>query len=430
MNKQEFEQLFNNDKSYSYDTVESVKRCFVPYERSEEAIERATNFARVSAAEAIQDVKDFFNCLKRCYSGYDYFIGDEKCDEICNWVIKKVKSKLLRRISNKELSELLYGSLRDIITDSHFLIYASGIERNFARKHIAYVTDIVVRECIEGYVVVKGNEEFPCGYRFGEGEVKEFLLPTLYVDESATGEEKYYLLGKYTLTETKEIMLSGKCIPTHRILSDMAVQEGEDRLSFKDGYAIANHKSYGMPWNRELMDEFYQEGLSCAQTEVVILNLLSNGGGSSDYPEHFYRGLSGIEENGFSGAHLPMPENVKVGVKTYDRYDCVKESDIKNTFQGKLFVVMNKGTASSAEMAVSPAFYMENAILAGSATYGCGTFGECLFYQLPNSGILFRNGHKLFWHERFEEGVGFLPDYWIDDINPVEVIEKYVAQNS
>ena len=51
----------------------------------------------------------------------------------------------------------MYGSLRDIITDSHFLIYASGIERNFARKHIAYVTDIVVRECVEGYVVVKGN---------------------------------------------------------------------------------------------------------------------------------------------------------------------------------------------------------------------------------------------------------------------------------
>ena len=59
MNKQEFEQLFNNDKSYSYDTVESVKRCFVPHERSEEAIERATNFARVPAAKAIQDVKDF-----------------------------------------------------------------------------------------------------------------------------------------------------------------------------------------------------------------------------------------------------------------------------------------------------------------------------------------------------------------------------------
>ena len=174
------------------------------------------------------------------------------------------------------------------------------------------------------------------------------------------------MLGKYTLKETKEITLSGRSIPTHRILSDMAVQEG----------------------------------LSCAQKEVVILNLLSNGGGSSDYPEHFYKGLRGIEENGFSGAHLPMPEDVKDGVKAYDRYDCVKESDIKNTFQGKLFVLMNKGTGSSAEMAVSPVFYVKNAIFAGSATGGCCNFGECLFYQLP--------------------------DYWIDDVNPVEVIERYI----
>ena len=91
MNKQEFEQLFESNNIYSYDTVESVKRCFVPYERSEEAIERATNFARVSAAEAIQDVKDFFNCLKRCYSGYDFFLTDELCEKIQKSLIQIIK---------------------------------------------------------------------------------------------------------------------------------------------------------------------------------------------------------------------------------------------------------------------------------------------------------------------------------------------------
>lgn len=30
---------------------------------------------------AKQDVKDFFNCLKRCYSGYDFFLLGKYTDE-------------------------------------------------------------------------------------------------------------------------------------------------------------------------------------------------------------------------------------------------------------------------------------------------------------------------------------------------------------
>ena len=89
---------------------------------------------------------------------------------------------------------------------------------------------------------------------------------------------------------------------------------------------------------------------------------------------------------------------------------------------------MNKATASSAEMGVSQALHMKNSVLVGGGTYGRGTFGECLFYQLPHSNITFACGIKAFYHESFEEGRGFVPDYWIDAENPVSVVEQYIAQ--
>ena len=72
--------------------------------------------------------------------------------------------------------------------------------------------------------------------------------------------------------------------------------------------------------------------------------------------------------------------------------------------------------------------YFLPTLLVGSGTFGCCTFGDCLLYQLPNSGIVFSYGFKVFFHDAFEEGKGFLPDYWIDDEDPVSVARQYIAQ--
>jgi hypothetical protein len=47
---------------------------------------------------------------------------------------------------------------------------------------------------------------------------------------------------------------------------------------------------------------------------------------------------------------------------------------------------------------------------------------------LPHSKICFRYGNRLFYYENFEEGKGFLPDYWIDDKDPVGVVEAYIKR--
>ena len=253
-------------------------------------------------------------------------------------------------------------------------------------------------------------------------------MPTMYPVEDNGIEEEYYLLGKYSETVVKEILLAEKKVKAHRILSDLATQDGEDRIVPKKGYVVVNHQSYGMPWKEELLTEYYNEGVSCSERDVIILNLTGNSGGCSDYPQRFYEGVNGTGENGFWGAYLPSPPDICDEVKKYNLYH--PDSEVQSAYPGTMYVVMNNKTASSAEMGISSSYYLKNAVRVGSGSFGCSSFGNCIMFQLPNSKLIFCFGHRLFYHDNFEEGKGFLPDFWIDDANPVRVVEEYLLKRS
>lgn len=426
MERSRFEEIYINygERRYPKETAESVKRCHVPYEQKQQAGEAAAVLRKVTKKNAIADVQDFFNCLKRSYCGYDYFFTDENCEKIQKTVTNKIKW-WPRRITNRKLCHILFTELNKYIVDSHFELYTCGRSVFFRKKYYAYVTDIVLSKVNDGYEVVKETDGFSKGRRLSEKDVQGLLMPTIYVGDGSNINDAYFLLGKYSLETVTELTLCNKKIKAHRILSDSAEQSGEERLIKKDGYCIVNHASYGMPWNDEaLLEEYYQDGLTCAKRDAVILNLAGNGGGCSCYPEKFYEGLCKSGENGFIGAHLPFPEDITGDVKKYEYY--YPDENVYADYDGDLYVVMNKESASSAEMGISPAFYLKNAVCVGSASYGCGTFGNCALFQLPNSKIIFSYGHRLFYHEKFEEGKGFMPDYWIDDANPVLVVEQYI----
>jgi len=427
MDRKEFDEIFVNygERRYPKETVESVRKCYFTYEQKEQAIADAEILKRISKKEAIEDVTNFFNCLKRCYCGYDYFLSDELCEKIQKSLALKIKL-WPRKISNRGLWYFIYKALHNKISDSHFELYVAGRSLFFRKNHIAYVTGIVLCKSNDSYEVINENEDFEKGYVFEEHQVQEYLMPTLYPVEANGMDKEYYLLGKYSETEVKELLLAGKKVKTHRILCDLAMQDKEERVVPKDGYVLVNHKSYGMPWEEELLKEYYKDGVACSESDTVILNLTGNGGGCSDYPSSFYEGLNGSGENGFLGAHLSSPADICDEVKKYEFF--YPDSEIPATYQGDLYVVMNHAVASSAEMGISPSFYVKNAIRVGSGSLGCAGFGECVTFQLPNSKIIFCFGHKLFYHEKFEEGKGFLPDFWIDDENLVGVVEEHIKR--
>lgn len=431
MNRKQFEEIYENygERTYPRETAESVRRCHVPFEKKDAAYKEAASCRKLTKQQATSDVIDFFNCLKRTYCGYDYFFTDETCDKIRETLLKKIGSKL-GKISNKALARYLFRELEPILNDCHFSLFVCKRESFFRKNYIAYVTDIVLRKVGTIYEIVNENSDVPKGAFFTEDEVREFLLPTLYVGEGSNVEDEYFLLGTYSATEVNVLSIKGKKLKTHRILSDSATQTDEDRIVDKGGYAVVNHRTYGLPWNDEnLLQEYYKDGCHCANSDAVILNLAGNGGGSSNYPEHFYEGLNGSNGDELRGAYLPSPDELPEERKSY-RMRYPDESAAAPTYEGTLYVVMNKATASSAEMGVSPSYYMKNAIRVGSGTFGCTTFGNCFFYQLPHSKICLYYGNRLFYYENFEEGKGFLPDYWIDDRDPVRVVEEYIKKQA
>ena len=429
MDRNKFEEIYVNygERKYPIETVRSVKNCYIANEQRELAIKAASEKIRLIKQDAIADVVDFFNCLKRCYSGYDYFFTDEMCDKIQKTIIRQIKI-WPGKISNRRLQFYIFRELASIINDCHFELYVCNQTRFLQKQYIAYVADILLCKEANGYHVVTGNADFTQGQFLKEEEVKDFLLPTLYLGEGSSLDKEYYLLGIYSDNKVKDITLYGKRIKLHRILSDKVVQTAESNVISEDGYVKVNHSTYVMPWDEELLQEYYEDGCRCSKQDAVILNLAGNRGGSSSYPQRFFEGLIGSGENGFSGAYLPNPADVCDELKKYE-LDFADRS-VSSSYKGKLYVVMNNETASSAEMGVSSAFYVKNVVCVGSGTLGCSTFGNCVMFQLQRSKILFRFGHRLFYHDGFDEGKGFVPDYWIDDENPVEVVEKWIRRKN
>jgi len=427
MDRKKFEEIYVNygERKYPIETVGSVQNCYISNEQREQAIKAASEKVMLTKQDAIADVMDFFNCLKRCYSGYDYFFTDEICDKIQKRIIRQIKI-WPGKISNIRLQFYIFRELESIINDCHFELYVCNQTYFLLKQYIAYVADIVLRKEPKGYQIVKGNSDFSQDKILTEEEVKDFLMPTVYFGEISKEGEEYYLLGKYSDKQVKEISLCGKRLKLHRILSDRAGQSEKSRVVPENGYVKVNHSTYDIPWDEALFQEYYEEGCLCSKEDAVILNLAGNRGGCSFYPKRFFDGLNGNGENGFIEAHLPEPSNICNEVKKYElNYPNTSES---SSYMGTLYVVMNKATGSSAEMGVSSASFVKNVVCLGSGSLGCGTFGQCVMFQLQKSKIIFCFGHKSFYHDGFEEGKGFLPDYWIDDENPVAVVEEWIKR--
>ncbi len=96
-------------------------------------------------------------------------------------------------------------------------------------------------------------------------------------------------------------------------------------------------------------------------------------------------------------------------------------------FDGKLLILVDSNTGSSAETFVLMAKQYSQAIVVGENTRGMARFGEIKLYSLPNSTIRIQAGSKIFHDPTglFTEGRGFVPDYWLEGSEPIsEIVER------
>lgn len=428
--REEFDKYYKNVKPVELDS-ETVERLRPLVDVEDEW----AGDVLISREKAVYDIECFFELLKYCYAGYLYYADKIDFDGIEKELISSVPNDGINAVG---LRNALYTALEPYINDTHFAFLGDG-GKSFAKPYRAFFTGLTVEANEEGFFVVESEiENVAKGTVFSAEELDGYLFKTF---PSANGRDRY-LVGVFTSDRPETISIGELSLPLHRCRIDSVREDpnkvGAWSLWTWNGINLVNHTGYGNEeventrrafGTKEDEDPYYEMGEELRDDPALMWSLLGNSGGNSVYPQSFINGLNGyaLWENDCAILCNPMldPDMTEKAARceTY----CSEHIDHRKAkYAGHLFVLQNCGVASSGESAVMFGRSVKNAYFAGSATSGCGQFGDIRRYRLLNSGICFVMGYKVFNMDGFEEGRGFAPDYWIDDDSPFGIIEEYI----
>lgn len=384
----------------------------------------------LSAEEAKEDVKTFFLLLKYFYSGYEYYQTQVDFGEL--------QEKILASLSDPvpSIGDLLFDALSPYIDDSHFAIQGGDKWYHaISRPHRAYFSDALLEEQDGRYTVLNGAGIWKNGVILPAEAIQAHLFETL----PAPNGNRRYLLGVYTQTPADSLAVAGVTLPLHPCKTDRRLPSpGVVREETVCGVPVVHHRSYsrsnvsgffGSTDLSELEANYRASGARYREEKQLILSVLSNGGGSANYPQAFLTGLNDHVQNLVFVARTLNPlEDPSGFAKRYANFTPEPADPARGTFNGKLFVLQNDGTMSSGEWAVRFAKSLRDVCFVGSATRGNTGFGEVHFFELPHSHLSFGCGSKVFWMEECEKNHGFFPDYWLDSDTPVEDVAEFCSR--
>ena len=95
---------------------------------------------------------------------------------------------------------------------------------------------------------------------------------------------------------------------------------------------------------------------------------------------------------------------------------------------GPVFVLQDKGVASSGESAVKNFRAAADTLLVGGPTAGMALVPNNWEFYLPHSGLSCYFGTGLsFWEtDENRDGVGYLPDLWVEPTQAMELTQKLI----
>ncbi len=376
----------------------------------------------ISKQEAIEDIRIFFRIIELCYCGYEYYRDRIDFSLLEQQIILSLSES---DISAQNIGNVIYKVLSPYINDSHFSILADEC-LSLGKLYRAYFTGLVIGLINGNYVVTKGNKLVKKGYVFSFEQIKEYLFETLPDSKG----NKRFLLGIYTSKLPKRIKIGGFELAVHPCKTDN-IQQTEEAIRTEEmlGIPIVHNSSYSFETETPSFDDYFKLGKKYKDTKYLVWSILSNGGGNSNYPMNFIQGLNNhaVWNMDCAVINSPFISEGQKQEKSYSVFEgCVGIDE--SQYEGTLFVLQNKQVASSGESAIMYGRSVKKRIFVGSASMGCGQFGDVLTYKLPNSELFFAMGYKVFNMEGFEEGKGFFPDYWLDSNDPVKDVVEYIMQ--
>ena len=430
MNRNEFERLYvhNNHFGLTRSQTEVANRMRTDWDSFDRLCNSSDLAKTISIENAIEDVSQFFFLLKYAYSGYEYYSVRYDFEQLKSKLVNQLSSKFDASILCLNLCKILHQTLSPILMDGHVAVLYADFEGAFLQPYNPYVTDVIVEKESDHYIVIESNNLQMNKTTLQSSDIHGDLFPTLVPG----CQNECYLIGRYTLKDPGYIEISGYRCKTHLLRCCHSDSHSSNlyQLNEESTHAIFTNTSYQFYEEIEKHERnFLHIGALCARKDFTIWDLSNNHGGNSRYPEAFLRGLNGYVQCEMDTAILHSPV---VGNSDTDKYYEFQKAPVldhtRSTYDGTLYIVMNKQTGSSAENAISFSQSCKNTITIGSPSAGVGLFGEVRPYRLINSGIFVLLPYKLFYENDFEIGKGKFPDYWIDNENPAEYILKCLEQ--
>ncbi len=419
----------------------------------------------ISAGEALEDAEMLRYLFENAYSGYAYWQGrGVDFSSICDDLIILAEDN--ERISVVDIENIIAGGLTEM-QDGHFALSGHGHYR-FLKRKTAFFTEVVVEriqltdEESEYKVILSNSDAVEPDMIYSGPEERLFRIL------SRNGTEQFQV-GVFASEFTHESVFQFRSSSTSESIIPVVLTLHENRMRSSqrqpgeiysrtevDGIDLVSVSSFSHD-SREILLDFVDSGAELAETDRLIVNLMGNHGGSSSYARSFILNLNGEAEWNMYYAFLcspatlgsiaayPLtddtrPETRETVYRLREALEQMRERPFRNwmyvrnelparqmgNYEGTAVFLIDREVASSGEALVDYSKSIPGVVLVGENSAGVGTFGEVQSYWLPNSHIQFSIPSKLFLVPGFEEGIGYLPDYWLDSSEPVAEIARWL----
>lgn len=362
------------------------------------------------------ELRNLFVLLRNNYSGYDYFNKKGELDNLKKSLEEKV-NRINHNMKTTEFFEIVSKDLNKVIKDNHIYFDCNGEIFNLGTCVAPYFTDVVVEKDNDTYVVINENIFFNKGYIIRQN-IDNYIFRTL-----PSSRERFLIgiLKDVYVDNIESIIIDNVILPLHKSrTADVRFNEPNHLVNYDDHKMLVLTKckmQEGVDyreWGRQLLDGKH-----------AVISVVGNPGGSSIMCSQI---IEGLNDNGVWNVESSTMNVYQVTGIPYRYYSSGGNvSTKKGKYNGQLYVLMNKNTASAGEALVSITNNVNNVIKVGTNTMGCGEFGESTSYVLPQSHVTIHLPYKVFYMEGFHEGIGFSPDYWLDTDNIIELFNNWLV---
>ncbi len=422
--------------------------------------------AGLTSAQAIEDLESLHGILLKGYAGYDDFewklrlAGSSWGERLASF---KEKAAARAAWTAEDFFALAAEFLRPVV-DEHFYIELPAAEgkgpvrrERFTVRHNAYFSGLRIADA-GGRMVVRSTD--PAHKELTGWEVRDVAVaaaenavpdtPYLFPTVPESGKAKEYLLGVF-LSQAPE-----KPRPFHfhsgegkRIEVDLELHRcrvKDPNPGKGDAWSLSDSGASALPALRvrtavedKITGDFLKSAETLRQAGAAILDLRANGGGSDSVamdwcglisPQDYMLGAGNAIIAGGPGSPSRRWNPLTLG-PPFRMEGPAGRNPGKARFHGRLFVIMDINTASSGETFAGLAKQIPGTVLVGENSRGCTRYGNAdIIKRLPASRIAVRFGWVRFnWAgvHPIREGVGFFPDYWIDEADPNPAIARLAS---